>query len=1435
MARLIHTSSAGGVVGRFERLVLEKLLSDLPDEYAVAPNFQLMQKGHEALEYDFTILAPHAMYVVEAKEWYGRVTGDDSEWLLNQTPRKCPLWLVNTKCKVLKTELGALGNQVYVSPALVIPDGTQNSVGGSWGSHVRSLSGLIAYLQDPTQITRAGNIAAYHQGIESILQGKWVARKRGQRRRIGGYEITEVLFADERSGEYLAKRSLIEGDPTRYRIRTWRLDPNLPQDAQAKQRALIMRPTEAVLKIGPHPNLLRVLQFDFVDEDYEFFEVTEWSEFGTLHGYLANKDRGELTLRERLEIAEGIASALEAVHAHDVVHRNVCPETIQIGFDRKPRLTDFDRAYIDSKYTVYAASERPRHVNPAYIPPELADATDYDFDTTSDMYSFGVLLYRLLAEEVPFASPSEAKSKQGRPPILPSAKREGVDPRLDPLIIDLLRVDDFKARPSASATLACLREVLGISSVGSHSERSTPPARVPLETFEVGSLLRGTMRVDAVLGSGGFSKVLKVFHLDHQKHYALKILFDASNADLLLHEFNRVRPLLPRSHPNIAQIEWMERLDPPDRLPCLLTEFVEGETLEAYCDGRKRLSWTDIKRIGLEILDALIVMHPDEGEYERLKKAAEQGEIDEAQYDALMAAKERAQRGLFHRDLKPANVMLAMPDHRAVVIDFNIASLASDQQATGRTPAYCAPDWLTCGRASYDLFGLGCVLYELVVQRHPFPRGLPTEGPPYDPKEVAPESHLSRGLADFLLKAVEPSEAERFRTAHEMRNAFAAIDTMFAPATVRPVGQGRFPGITVWQEEAGRANYNPYVTRLLTLYSQARRTNAGTRGLDEIARLTYVQTKLDTRLAPAIVSGNYRLVLITGNAGDGKTAFLQQVESLFAQNGAAVERLQTGNGSRWEFAGVRYETNYDGSQDEGDRSSDAVLATFLASFEGPSLKGLQAGDARLIAINEGRLLDFLAHSAFASRFSGLRQFVLDALDGAPQPPRILLVNLNLRAVTAGGAESLVEKQLGAMLADQIWAPCETCGLVKKCPIKHNVDTLRDAASGAAVRERVRRLFEVLHLRRRAHVTMRDLRSALSYLLLRDHSCDDVASLLARNDDRVTEDLARLYYPNAFAEIASEGTSTAASRSRSTDVGGEERAVDRLVRRLSEADVGLVNSPLLDRRLDHGPKVAVPWMTFEDRSGDAWQVMMALTQSTPAPGDDVPLEVLLERRRSLQSMWRRWAYFERRDEGWRGMLPYQSMELLERIIAPSKDEDTRTACRILRDKVVDSISLSEGLRNKAIRERSLALKVTRVKEATIRSYRLFAKDSFTVALAKDPALVGFLEYSPDAVEIGAERGEGVARLRVSLDLLEMLELIGSGYRPTTTDLQGLFVNLLIFRNELLITTFDEVLVTGDDREFYRIGASGTADGIRLFVERDSTDSTSASGTAQVSAP
>ena len=86
--------------------------------------------------------------------------------------------------------------------------------------------------------------------------------------------------------------------------------------------------------------------------------------------------------------------------------------------------------------------------------------------------------------------------------------------------------------------------------------------------------------------------------------------------------------------------------------------------------------------------------------------------------------------------------------------------------------------------------------------------------------------------------------------------------------------------------------------------------------------------------------------------------------------------------------------------------------------------------------------------------------------------------------------------------------------------------------------------------------------------------------------------------------------------------------------------------------------------------------------------------------------------------------------------------------------------------------------------------------------------------------------GPARLRISLDLLEMMELIRHGYRPTANDLQGLFVNLLIFRHELIATTFDRVLLSADDEQFYEVSAEGRPEGIRLTLVRHGIDAEAA---------
>src|SRR5262249_52767601 len=129
---------------------------------------------------------------------------------------------------------------------------------------------------------------------------------------------------------------------------------------------------------------------------------------------------------------------------------------------------------------------------------------------------------------------------------------------------------------------------------------------------------------------------------------------------------------------------------------------------------------------------------------------------------------------------------------------------------------------------------------------------------------------------------------------------------------------------TASSDELARQNWNPYQRRLLTLFSQSSETNRGTRGLDDFDRWAYVPTKVDRELYADIGAGRFNLVVITGNAGDGKTAFVQMLQQRLVDDGASVEPQETGNGAVIHYDGRRLVTNLDGSQDEGERSNDDV-------------------------------------------------------------------------------------------------------------------------------------------------------------------------------------------------------------------------------------------------------------------------------------------------------------------------------------------------------------------------------------------------------------------------------------------------------------------------------------------------------------------------------
>ena len=80
----------------------------------------------------------------------------------------------------------------------------------------------------------------------------------------------------------------------------------------------------------------------------------------------------------------------------------------------------------------------------------------------------------------------------------------------------------------------------------------------------------------------------------------------------------------------------------------------------------------------------------------------------------------------------------------------------------------------------------------------------------------------------------------------------------------------------------------------------------------------------------------------------------------------------------------------------------------------------------------------------------------------------------------------------------------------------------------------------------------------------------------------------------------------------------------------------------------------------------------------------------------------------------------------------------------------------------------------------------------------------MEGEPDGLELTAKGPGGhVARLRIRLDLFELLEHQRDGYLPSVAELQGRYLDWSIFKNELSATPYQKVVLTTGGQDAHRI--------------------------------
>jgi len=398
---------------------------------------------------------------------------------------------------------------------------------------------------------------------------------------------------------------------------------------------------------------------------------------------------------------------------------------------------------------------------------------------------------------------------------------------------------------------------------------------------------------------------------------------------------------------------------------------------------------------------------------------------------------------------------------------------------------------------------------------------------------------------------------------------------------------------------------------------------------------------------------------------------------------------------------------------------------------------------------------------------------------------VAVINLNLRSVVAEPEDaqaSILERLITRMSQQEYWEACEKCDLKGKCYAYHNAKTFQDPTAGPKVIERLKMLYTITHLRGRLHITMRDLRSALAFMLVGTRDCDSIHQLYQNGGEENQNRILDGFYFNSW-------------------LGGSEGSNDRLVSLLSEIDVAQVSNPDLDRELGFlNPRTkAMSRFSFEERADYDEELLEMLFRNLPRNYSSKNRPLLIAKHRNYLFHVRHRHFFECRDIGWKDMLPYRNIEPFFRAIKQPGLKNTDEVTTILR-----AVNRGEGLSDPARLGNQLALRVRRVEKGTIRSYRLFDGDHFTLRTEQETGDHPFLECLSQALVLRYNSGNGhKASLRINLDIYEMLMRLNKGYRPSIEEEEGFYLSLSVFKNVLSAAPYQEVLLTESGFEFFQI--------------------------------
>ena len=239
---------------------------------------------------------------------------------------------------------------------------------------------------------------------------------------LGGFRLVRPMASGGLGSLFLAHRLEDEGDPLAPQVVL-----KVPHDASAlaihvpeeELMAQFRAEASALAAIPVHPNLARILAFDIASKPKPFL-VMELVEGRTMEKELAaaNSGEGTFTTERALDVLDGVAAGLDAMHSAGVGHLDVKPDNVILRRETAaPTLVDFGLS---------GRTVKKRCGNPMYAAPEVwNEDREPESAFAADAYSFACFAFETLTGKVLFDHPDDVfhiirqhMNHDGLPPLI---------------------------------------------------------------------------------------------------------------------------------------------------------------------------------------------------------------------------------------------------------------------------------------------------------------------------------------------------------------------------------------------------------------------------------------------------------------------------------------------------------------------------------------------------------------------------------------------------------------------------------------------------------------------------------------------------------------------------------------------------------------------------------------------------------------------------------------------------------------------------------------------------------------------------------------------------------------------------------------------------------------------------------------------------------